>query len=134
MLEAADIVSPNETELSTLVGVKVNSVARAREGAEALLSMGAGYVVVKLGHRGALCVTGSEEATFVPAYAVHAVDATAAGDAFTAGMAVSWRGESPEQALRFANAAGALAVRSEGAQPSMPTRAAIDAFMGEGPA
>jgi sugar/nucleoside kinase (ribokinase family) len=33
------------------------------------------------------------------------------------------------EALRFANAAGALAATVEGAQPSMPTRNAVKAFL-----
>jgi sugar/nucleoside kinase (ribokinase family) len=33
------------------------------------------------------------------------------------------------EALRFANAAGALATTVAGAQPSMPTRVAVEAFL-----
>jgi sugar/nucleoside kinase (ribokinase family) len=38
-----------------------------------------------------------------------------------------------EEALRYANAAGALATTVAGAQPSMPTAAAVEAFLREHP-
>jgi ribokinase len=59
------------------------------------------------------------------------VDTTAAGDAFSAALAVSLaEGKDLEEAVRVANAAGALATTREGAQPSMPTRAELEAFLG----
>jgi len=59
-----------------------------------------------------------------------AVDTTAAGDAFTAGLAAQYlrTGELP-RAVRYANAAGALAVTRLGAQPSMPRRAEVESFL-----
>ena len=54
-----------------------------------------------------------------------------AGDAFTAGLATAV-GEGMEwpEALRFANASGALAVTVLGAQPSMPDRSGVEELMG----
>jgi ribokinase len=58
------------------------------------------------------------------------VDTTAAGDAFSAALAVCLaEGQGLEQAVRTANAAGALAVTRAGAQPSMPTRAELETFL-----
>ena len=55
--------------------------------------------------------------------AVCAVDATGAGDTFTAALTVALvEGQAPEEALRFACAAGAAAAMKMGAQPSLPTR------------
>src|SRR5215213_1246477 len=58
----------------------------------------------------------------IPAFSVDAVDPTGAGDAFAAGvawgMAQRW---SWQQVGRFANAVGALACCSLGAQASLPT-------------
>ena len=61
---------------------------------------------------------------------VVALDGTAAGDAFTACLVVSLlEGREPEEALRRACAAGALAASRFGAQPSLPTAAEVDAIL-----
>jgi len=55
--------------------------------------------------------------------AVDAIDATGAGDTFTAALTVALvEGLSPQEALEFACAAGAAATKKMGAQPSLPTR------------
>jgi ribokinase len=61
---------------------------------------------------------------------VHAVDGTAAGDAFAACLVVSLlEGRERAEALRRACAAGALAASQPGAQPSLPTAAQVDAIL-----
>jgi ribokinase len=58
------------------------------------------------------------------------VDATAAGDAFCGALAAGLAaGLSMRQALRRANAAGALATTRAGAEPSMPYRAEVEALL-----
>ena len=55
--------------------------------------------------------------------AVDAVDTTGAGDTFTAALTVALvEGQSPQDALEFACAAGAVATMAMGAQPSLPMR------------
>ena len=55
--------------------------------------------------------------------AVRAVDATGAGDTFTAALTVALvEGQAPTQALQFACAAASLATTRMGAQPSLPMR------------
>ncbi len=57
---------------------------------------------------------------------VTAVDGTAAGDAFTAALTLALLdGADDGAALRRACAAGALAAAHPGAQPSLPTAAAL---------
>ena len=58
---------------------------------------------------------------------MQAVDATAAGDAFKAALALRWaEGASVPEAARFALAAGALAATRAGAQPSLPRRGEVE--------
>jgi ribokinase len=88
-------------------------------------------VVLKLGKRGASIVEapGSQEVK-VRSFRVKAVDTTAAGDAFTGALAVAIaKGRKVVDAVRFANAAGALCCTKLGAQPAMPTRRSVAALM-----
>lgn len=127
ILRKADVVSPNETEAEAITGVAVRSPDDARVAAHKLLDAGAGEVVMKLGEHGALYL--GKECFHEPAFAVEPVDTTAAGDAFTAALALHWRTLPRRDVIRYANAAGALATTVAGAQPSMPTRAAVAAFL-----
>ena len=59
----------------------------------------------------------------MPAFPVKAVDTVAAGDAFNAGLAVALaEGRGLPDAVRWAAAAGAIAVTHIGAQDAMPKR------------
>jgi ribokinase len=128
ILKLADIVSPNETELEQLSGEKVSGRVSAREAAERLLQLGIKTVVLKLGSDGAMLVA-REGSKHFPASKVDVVDPTAAGDAFTAALTVQLAaGAQLDEAIRYANLAGALAVTKLGAQPSLPTEAEVAAF------
>ena len=62
-------------------------------------------------------------------YRVDPVDATGAGDAFTAGaIAALSGGESLTEALAFANAVGARTTTEKGAMTALPTREEVEAF------
>ena len=131
LLKLADIVSPNETELEALSKEAVSGRESVRKAATKLLGLGAETVVVKMGSDGAMLVT-AEGATHFPASKIKAVDPTAAGDAFTAALTVRLAmGEKMEDAIRYANLAGALAVTKLGALPSLPTREEVEAFAAE---
>ncbi len=128
ILRLADIVSPNETELEALTGEPVQGRESARKAAEKLLDLGATTVVVKMGSAGSMLVT-AEGSKHFPAYKIKAVDPTAAGDAFSAALTVKLAlGVSIDEAIRYANLAGALAATKRGAIPSLPTRDEINAF------
>jgi ribokinase len=130
IIAKADIISPNETEAAALTGIAVKNLEDARRAAAALLVSGAGAVVLKLGALGALYAARDGEC-FAEAFPVQAADTTAAGDAFTAALAIAWKSRPPAEALRFANAAGALATLTAGAQPAMPERERVDQFLEE---
>jgi ribokinase len=90
-----------------------------------------GLVAVTLGAEGAMLLEDGEEVARAAPPRVDAVDGTAAGDAFTACLVVSLvEGWEPEEALRRACAAGALASSRHGAQPSLPTAAEVSELLG----
>jgi ribokinase len=131
MLALVDYLIPNESEATLLTGIKVRDSRSRKRAAGKLLKQGVGAVILTLGDRGALLVNG-DGAIRVPAFRVKAVDTTAAGDAFVGAFGVALaEGQSPVEAMRFASAAAAISVTREGAQPSMPTRAEVEAFLVE---
>jgi ribokinase len=125
------ILTPNALETSTLVGYPIHDDATAEQAARQLLAAGPRAVVLKRGKRGALLLTADGE-RHVPAFPVTVVDTTGAGDAFSGTLAVAVAEGLPlEQAVRRANAAGALAVTRFGTMPAMPTRQEVDAFLAQ---
>lgn len=132
LLQLVDYLTPNATEATALSGVPVTGPEGARRAAEVLRRQGAARIVVKLGAGGALYL-GPEGEIQVPGFPVPVVDTTAAGDAFAGGLAAALlAGCSPAEALRWACAAGAVAVTRPGAQPSMPRRPEVEALLAGG--
>jgi len=128
-LARLDYLIPNESETALLTGIEVADINSAKEAAERLQEEGVGIVVLTLGARGAFLASAGES-VHIPGYNVEVVDTTAAGDAFVGGLAVALaQGQSLVAAVRYANAAGALAVTKLGAQPSLPTRQEVEAFV-----
>ena len=132
LLAMVDVLIPNESETSLLTGLPVSNQAEAETAATALRELGVGTVILTLGERGALLAR-EEEAEQVPAFEVTPVDTTAAGDAFVGGFTVAMAGGQPlAEAVRWGNAAGALATTKLGAQPSLPTRQDLEALLTTG--
>jgi ribokinase len=125
LLQLADLVVLNETELELLTGQNDIEIGAAK-----LRTCGPRAVVATLGERGAKIVdeTGTKA---IDAFPVAAVDTTGAGDAFTAALAVGWaRGQSLRTAARIAAAAAALTVTRLGTQAAFPTDAEVGNFIG----
>ena len=121
---SVDFATPNEGEAARLGGGATSG--DPLEAAMALRRRGAGSVIVTLGEAGALSVTAGGTSR-VPAFTVSAVDTTAAGDAFNAGLAVAVaEGRTLTAALELACATAALACTRRGAQPSLPRRGDVD--------
>ncbi|EOC0124999.1 ribokinase [Cronobacter sakazakii] len=129
LLALVDIITPNETEAEKLTGVKVVDDDSAAQAARVLHQKGIETVIITLGSRGVwLSVNG--EGQRVPGFRVKAVDTIAAGDTFNGALMTALLEGTPMlEAIRFAHAAAAIAVTRPGAQPSVPWRDEIDAFL-----
>lgn len=115
LLRRCDLIVVNETE-EEFYGDALHS--------------GGGQVVITRGAEGASLYKRGAVVAEVGAPLVEAVDATGAGDAFVGAISVALlEGQPVDAALRFACAAGALAATVQGAQPSLPTRAQVEALL-----
>ncbi|MEF3305430.1 PfkB family carbohydrate kinase [Paenibacillus sp. GYB003] len=134
-LPFADIVKVSEEEVGFLYGG-----ASAEDGARLMLGAGPRCVVVTLGAAGSRVFTRAGELA-APTVRVDAIDTTGAGDGFVGGLL--WRladagvgaarleeafadPSFAGEALRFANAVGALATTKRGAIPALPTRPEVE--------
>ncbi len=129
LLKMVDVLTPNETEAQILTGIEVTNEDSARAAAKKLLGYGVKSVILTMGAKGFL-LADNDRMEFVPAVKVDAVDATAAGDAFTGSLAVGLaQGRELFDAALFANQVAALSVTKMGAQSSMPIREAVESFV-----
>ena len=121
-MQGATIVTPNESETKALTGIypdneesilKASKILKERSNAK--------FIVLKLGEKGC-SVWDGESLTLLPAYKSNVVDTTAAGDCFTAAMALEYITNGDiYRACEIGNKAGSIAVSRMGAQDSMPT-------------
>lgn len=127
LLRHIDVLTPNEHEAASLLGLGFAEGQDRNALALRLRALGVANVVVTLGANGCLLATESG-VQHVAAYPVTPIDTTAAGDCFTGALAVALaEGKPLADAARFATRAAALSVTRAGAQPSLPTRAETDA-------
>jgi len=114
-----DIIKPNETEAAQLLGASVNGY---EEASDKLRAKGVKNVLITLGPKGAYINSETEGKLLMPVRQVPVVDTTAAGDSFTAALAVRLAaGSSLVQAVRYANEVAAIVVTCKGAQTSIPS-------------
>ncbi len=112
-LARADLIVVNETE-AAFYGEALHALP--------------GLIAVTWGAKGAGLYRAGQQIAAAAPPPVTALDTTGAGDAFVGALTVALlEGQAPEAALKFACAAGALAATRAGAQPSLPTRAEVDA-------
>jgi ribokinase len=128
LIEAADYLSPNETELSVILGEEVSG-DNLIEASRRLITRDDQTLIVTLGGEGARWVT-REDTELVPAFEVEAIDTVGAGDAFNAGFSVALaEGRTRTEAVRFAAAAAAISVTRNGAVASLPMREECEEFL-----
>lgn len=125
LLSKVDYFIPNERE-----ALQVSGAETLDDAIQKLLGWGVQNLIVTLGEKGVLIVSGKRRVT-IPAHPVRAIDTVAAGDAFVGAFATGIaQGLGLEEAARLGNAAAAISVTRSGAQPSLPTRAEVDEFLG----
>lgn len=129
LLSLVDMITPNETEAQILTGVSVETEEDAQRAAQVLHDKGISTVLITLGSRG-VWLSEQGQGQRIPGFRVKAVDTIAAGDTFNGALVTALLESRPmEAAVKFAHAAAAIAVTRHGAQPSVPWREEIDAFL-----
>lgn len=124
-----DFLIPNESELELLTGLPVGTEEEVETAARALLKKGVKNVIVTLGSRGVIWMTGQEK-HFVSSYSVEAIDTTGAGDAFIGAFANEYVNSGDIlNSLRVATAFAALSVTKRGTQTSYPTNEEVMELM-----
>lgn len=124
-----DVLCPNENEATELTGISVTDWSSAKDAAETMRGRGVRRVLLTMGRQGTL-LDQADGHQSIEAFEVNTVDTTAAGDAFAGAFAVAWaESEDVAAAVRFGNAAGALAASRHGAQDSLATREQIESLL-----
>jgi ribokinase len=122
LLSLLDVLVVNEGELATVSGYQGRLD-------QCMKRIDVPCIIVTLGDRGC-CARVDRELILQDGFAVTPVDTTAAGDTFCGVLvAALGNGLGIPEALRLANAAGALACTRLGAQSSIPTHAELQAFL-----
>ncbi len=121
LFELSDLVCPNQSETEILTGRPVHTVEEAEKAARLLIKRGAGAVILTLGEKGSLYVTGDNVYHVPVRRVVKALDTTGAGDCFMGSLAFFLAmGEPVEKAMDWANQVAAISVQAEGTQSSFP--------------
>lgn len=124
VIAETDIFLPSGEELFLFSEAKTEDAA-----IKELLGKGIKAIVLKQGAAGAT-YHDAESTVRLASIPVEEVDPTGAGDCFGATFVTFWlEGARPEEALRYANAAGALAVTKTGPMEGASTRAELQAFL-----
>ncbi|MBI4674194.1 MAG: carbohydrate kinase [Chloroflexi bacterium] len=130
MLPNADLLKVNETELELLTNTR-----EVEAGSALLLARGPKLVVVTLGADGSYFRT-AHASGYAKSFKVDAIDSTGCGDSFVGALltqVVQFGLENIEahiqDALRFANAAGAITSTRRGAIPALPTAQEVNEFL-----
>ena len=128
-LSRIHILVVNETEAEIVSGEKLDGEESISRIAKQLRAKGPKVVIVTLGAKGAHVDSDGFTGT-VAGNKVDTLDTTAAGDVFCGALSTAvCNNNSLEDAVKFANAAAAIAVTRLGAQPSVPHQKEIETFM-----
>lgn len=138
LLKLTDILVANETEAASLFGQSDNEIS-VEQWLNSLstwsehIAWSGELLVVTLGEAGCVALT-RDNVVYQPAWPVAALDATGAGDAFSAGLATALMNNlSLTEALSRACASGAWVAKHHGVLGCLPSQAEIDNFMQTNP-
>lgn len=124
-----DLICPNQSEAVALMGKPLAALEDVVESIPLLAEQGPRQIIVTMADQGAVLFDG-ESVEIIPPFQIQAIDSTAAGDAFAAGLAVKLAEQATlREAALFASAAGAIAAAVAGAQTAMPTREQIETLI-----
>jgi ribokinase len=124
LLSKITYITPNETEL-----LRLANALETYKGAHKLRDLGVDNIIVTLGSKGCYVKTDAVEKR-VESFKVDTIDTTAAGDSFSGALAANLaKGVDLYEALRIANATGALTTTKLGAQEALPTKEEVYALM-----
>ncbi len=120
----SDMIVGNDEEFGFMAGGIEKGLDKARE-----LAAGGRVVIYKMGHEGAITLTGGEEIR-TGIYPVTAVKPNGAGDSFMAGLLAGLaEGRDMREAVMRGSACASIVVSQPGCAPAMPTTAELDAFL-----
>lgn len=119
LLRKVSILTPNETELEVLTGLKTENEEDLFKACSILLAKGVGAIVVTLGEKGAYYMNSKEHGQ-LRANKVKVKDTTGAGDAFNGALAVGLcQGYSLRESILYASKVAEYVVTQMGAQPTI---------------
>ena len=131
LLGLVDIITPNIVEAEMLTGVKISDDESLRTIAQLFLDRGIKIVAITLGKKGIFLATKNAMES-IPAFDVHAIDSTGAGDVFSGSLAAFIAEGMPiEEAARMAVASASISVTRIGALISGPHRTEIEKFISD---
>jgi 2-dehydro-3-deoxygluconokinase len=109
--------------------VQLSGASNPEQAMDWCLAAGARKVVLKLGGRGVMASLDGQ-LTMIAPHRIDAVDGTGAGDCFAGVLlACLCAGETMMSAIRYANAAAAIATTGFGAVAPLPTRVQVEALL-----
>lgn len=128
-LKYIDFLTPNEFELGLLTDMKTSSLEECLEASKKLFEQGVKNIVTTLGNNGALLYS-QDKKVHISGYDVNAVDTVGAGDSFNGALAYALSNNVKIiDAIKFANAMGALTTTKNGAIPSLHHLEEVKAFI-----
>ena len=132
LLKVTDVIAPNESECALLTGIPVTDEDSMMKSAEYFQKQGVKHLLITLGSKGVFYATPNDHG-LVPAFKVHAVDTTAAGDTFIGALSSQLEDDlsNVADALVYAQRASSLTVQEMGAMPSIPTADKVKAALAE---